>query len=144
MRPRSLTTRRRVARIARPRLAGRTRPLPPATRHMQSARRARALARIATLLTARAGGGSTVRAPLIQPGAVIAHGRSPALTPRAWSPVFETEGFGVERVHSASARFSSNGFTASQPYKLISGRLQVFSARSLAAVNARDAVNFPL
>jgi hypothetical protein len=65
MRPTSPTTRRRLARIARRRLAGRTRPHQPATRHMQSLRRSRALSRVAMLPTAGAGRRSTVRAPLI-------------------------------------------------------------------------------
>jgi hypothetical protein len=87
MRMGSLTTRRRVARVARQRLAGRTAPRPPSAGHVQTRRRTRALPRRVPILSAaRARRRPAVRTPLIQPCAAVAHGRSGAFGPRRWSP----------------------------------------------------------
>jgi len=84
MRLGSLTTRRRVASVARHRLAGRARALSPTPRDVHPLSGTRALARrIPILSTARARRRPAVRAPLIQPYAAVAH---PASPPRAGEP----------------------------------------------------------
>jgi hypothetical protein len=75
----SLTTRRRVARVARQRLAPRARPLPPAPRNVHPLRRTRALPRrVPTFSAARLRRRATMRTPLIQPCAAIAHRHLPS------------------------------------------------------------------
>ena len=87
MRPGSHTTGRRAAQLARQRLAGRARSLSPATRDVEGLRRTRAPPRrIPTFSAPSARRRPTVRAPLIQPCTAVAHGRSPAIAPRPWSP----------------------------------------------------------
>jgi hypothetical protein len=87
MRLGSLTTRRRVARVAGRRLAGRARALAPAPRNVHPLRRTRALTRRVPIMSAaRARRRPAVRTPLTQPCPAVAHGRSRAFAPRRWSP----------------------------------------------------------
>ena len=87
MRPGSLTTGRRAAQLARQRLAGQARALSPATRDVEDLPRIRALPRRTAISSAAsARRGRAARAPLIQPCAAVAHGRSCAIAPRRWSP----------------------------------------------------------
>ena len=86
MRSRGHTTGRRAARLAGQRLATRARPLSPAPRGVHGQRRTQSLAsRVPMLPAARARGRRAARAPLIQPRAPVAHGRSCADAPRARS-----------------------------------------------------------
>jgi hypothetical protein len=78
VRPGSLTTRRRVAPVARQRLARRARALSPAPRDVQRLRRTPTLPRVVpTFSAARPRRRAAMRTPLIQPCAAIAHRHLP-------------------------------------------------------------------
>jgi hypothetical protein len=102
MRSRGHTTGRRAARLAGQRLATRARPLSRAPRGMHCQCRTQSLAsRVPMLPAARARGRRAARAPLIQPRAPVAHGRSCAHAPRVRSWI--------------SSPFSSRGPTFAMP-----------------------------
>jgi hypothetical protein len=98
VRLRSLTTRRRLARIARQRLARRTAPRPPSAGHVQTRRRpATSVVRVPVPIpTARPRRRSAFRAPLIQPRATVAH--------RASSPQADGPGVVLQAASGAPGR----------------------------------------